>query len=517
MAALTKKTYANPVLTGFHPDPSIIRVDEDYYMVNSTFQYFPAIVISHSKDLVNWKIIGHGITENDGLDLSGIKDSHGIWAPDISYHDGMFYIFATHRLNGPTVINGKKLIRRQIMMKSNRPEGPYSKPVFIDEGSGIDPSHFVDDDGRHYMLLSPGCTLFPLNDECTEIIGEPALIWEGTGRRAPEGPHLLRTNGYYYAILAEGGTGYSHSITTARSKQLYGPYEPCPYNPILTQSDPEAPIQRAGHGKLVKTQNGEWRAVYLCGRPNQGRFTTLGRETALDPVQWKDDGWFVINNLNGPSIVQTAPNLPETRWEEKTFDDFLDDSLDVQWQFVRNPDHSGWSLTEKPGFLRLWTGDADLHEIQAKNTIVRREKHHQYSAVLKLHFTPSEYGEQAGLTCYYSTNNYLKCCLIYEDRLKVKVMENRNGVQKTLGEKNAKEGPIYLKAVINKQARDFYYSYEEKHWYHAGGTKDASFLSDEGSRDEKGHTGTMVGIYANNGGSKKKLAADFDWFRYTPF
>ncbi|MDI3409852.1 family 43 glycosylhydrolase [Bacillus sonorensis] len=172
MAALTKKTYANPVLTGFHPDPSIIRVDEDYYMVNSTFQYFPAIVISHSKDLVNWKIIGHGITENDGLDLSGIKDSHGIWAPDISYHDGMFYIFATHRLNGPTVINGKKLIRRQIMMKSNRPEGPYSKPVFIDEGSGIDPSHFVDDDGRHYMLLSPGCTLFPLNDECTEIIGE---------------------------------------------------------------------------------------------------------------------------------------------------------------------------------------------------------------------------------------------------------------------------------------------------------------------------------------------------------
>ncbi|MEK5500366.1 glycoside hydrolase family 43 protein [Bacillus sp. FSL M8-0168] len=509
------KTYTNPVLTGFHPDPSIIRVGDDYYMANSTFQYFPAIAISHSKDLVHWRIIGHGITE--GLDLSDIKDSHGIWAPDLSYHDGTFYIFATFRLNGPTMINGKKLIRRQIMIKSDRPEGPYTKPVFIDEGSGIDPSHFVDDDGKHYMLLSPACTLFPLNDECTEITGAPSLIWEGTGRRAPEGPHLLKTNGYYYAILAEGGTGYSHSITIARSKHLYGPYEPCPHNPILTQANPDALLQRAGHGKLVKTQNGEWWAVYLCGRPNEGNFTTVGRETALDPVQWGEDDWFVINNLRGPSTIQAAPNLPEVKWEEKDFDDFLDDSLDLQWQFVRNPDHSGWSLTEKPGFLRLWTGDADLREIKAKNTIVRREKHHQYSAVLKLCFAPSKNGEQAGLTCYYSTKNYLKCCLIYEDRLKVKVIENRNGVQKTLGEKNVKEGPIYVKAVINKQTRNFYYSYEEKHWHHAGGTEDATFLSDEGARDEKGHTGTMVGMYANNGGSKRRIPADFDWFRYTAF
>ncbi|KKB73608.1 MULTISPECIES: glycoside hydrolase family 43 protein [Bacillus] len=509
------RTYTNPVLTGFHPDPSIIRVGDDYYMANATFQYFPAIAISHSKDLVHWRIIGHGITE--GLDLSDIKDSHGIWAPDLSYHDGTFYIFATFRLNGPTMINGKKLIRRQIMIKSDRPEGPYTKPVFIDEGSGIDPSHFVDDDGKHYMLLSPACTLFPLNDECTEITGAPSLIWEGTGRRAPEGPHLLKTNGYYYAILAEGGTGYSHSITIARSKHLYGPYEPCPHNPILTQANPDALLQRAGHGKLVKTQNGEWWAVYLCGRPNEGNFTTVGRETALDPVQWGEDDWFVINNLRGPSTIQAAPNLPEVKWEEKDFDDFLDDSLDLQWQFVRNPDHSGWSLTEKPGFLRLWTGDADLREIKAKNTIVRREKHHQYSAVLKLCFAPSKNGEQAGLTCYYSTNNYLKCCLIYEDRLKVKVIENRNGVQKTLGEKNVKEGPIYVKAVINKQTRNFYYSYEEKHWHHAGGTEDATFLSDEGARDEKGHTGTMVGMYANNGGSKRRIPADFDWFRYTAF
>ncbi|KMM52888.1 glycoside hydrolase [Bacillus glycinifermentans] len=511
------KTYTNPVMTGFHPDPSIIRVGDDYYMANSTFQYFPAIAISHSKDLVHWHIIGHGITENDGLDLSEIKDSHGIWAPDLSYHDGTFYIFATFRLNEPTMINGKKLIRRQIMIKSDCPEGPYTKPVFIDEGSGIDPSHFVDDDGKHYMLLSPACTLFPLNDECTEITGAPSLIWEGTGRRAPEGPHLLKTNGYYYAILAEGGTGYSHSITIARSNHLYGPYEPCPHNPILTQADPDAVLQRAGHGKLVKTQNGEWWAVYLCGRPNEGNFTTVGRETALDPVQWREDDWFVINNLHGPSTIQAAPNLPEVKWEEKDFDDFLDDSLDLQWQFVRNPDHSGWSLTEKPGSLRLWTGDADLGEIKAKNTIVRREKHHQYSAVLKLCFAPSENGEQAGLTCYYSTNNYLKCCLIYEDRLKVKVIENRNGVQKTLGEKNVKEGPIYVKAVINKQTRNFYYSYEEKHWHHVGGTEDATFLSDEGARDEKGHTGTMVGMYANNGGSNRGIPADFDWFRYTAF
>ncbi|MFD2662893.1 glycoside hydrolase family 43 protein [Paenibacillus thailandensis] len=311
---MTARTYANPVLSGFHPDPSVVRVGDNYYMVNSTFQYFPAIVISHSKDLVHWRYIGHAIQSSDFLDLTGLPDSYGIWAPDISYHDGTFYICATLRLNGSG--------RANLMMRSERPEGPYSKPVVINE-EGIDPSHFVDDDGSHYMLYgSKGTKIVKLNEDCTAAAGEPVQLWEGTGRAAPEGPHILKRDGYYYIVMAEGGTEYGHCVTAARSPNLFGSYEPCPFNPVHTQSDPKATIQRAGHGKLVETQSGEWWMVYLAGRPLEGGFCTLGRETYLDPVRWREDGWFEVNEGRGPSVIQQAPLLPEFPYAEPQADHF---------------------------------------------------------------------------------------------------------------------------------------------------------------------------------------------------
>ena len=246
--------YNNPVQRGFFPDPSVVRVGDDYYMANSTFQYFPAIAISHSKDMIHWHVIGHAITDSEELDLRDIKDSHGIWAPDINYVDGKFIIMATLRLNG----DGKRdnnVLRRQLVVTSDKPQGPYSKPAWL-EVDNIDPSLFVDDDGKKYLLISPGINLLPLSDDCTKVTGESVCVWPGTGERCPEGPHIFKKGEYYYAMLAEGGTGYGHGINVARSKNLYGPYEESPYNPVLRQFNPDAPIQRTGHGNIIETQDG---------------------------------------------------------------------------------------------------------------------------------------------------------------------------------------------------------------------------------------------------------------------
>lgn len=509
---MNERYYQNPVLKGFHPDPSVIRVGEDYYMVNSTFQYFPAIIISHSRDLVHWETIGHAITKNEYLDLSGISDSHGIWAPDLSYHNGVYYIFAPLRLNNPP--EGEKApLRVQLVMKSDKPEGPYSKPVLLPVDS-IDPSHFVDDDGTHYMIVPPGINVVKLNNNCDKVLEGPVQVWKGTGKRAPEGPHIFKRGKYYYAVLAEGGTGYGHSITEARAHALYGPYEPCPYNPVLTQTDPNAKLQRCGHGSLVETQNGDWWVLYLCGRPNEGNYTTIGRETALDPVEWTDDGWFLINQRNGPSEKQIQPDLPETVYSENYFDDFNGGSLSHEWEFVRNPDTGLCSLKQRPGYFRIITGDCDLSSIHSVNTMLRREEAFHYNATLKMEFCPAN-GEEAGLVCYYGIRNYIKLFLTgHGEKRSVVLEENRNGTLNHLGEMPFQGNAVFLQVHTQGQKRLFCASADQENWNPIGTEQDCTFLSDEGVTEGKHHTGTLVGMFANNHGSGSRIPADFDWFNY---
>ena len=508
------RQYYNPVHRGFFPDPSVVRVGRDYYMVNSTFQYFPAIVISHSTDLIHWEVIGHAVTDPEELDLSDIRDSHGIWAPDIAYEDGQFIIMATLRLNGDGK-RGNNVLRRQLMVRSERPEGPYSKPVWL-EVDNIDPSLFVDDDGTHYMVISPGITLVPLSEDCTRVIGEPHQVWPGTGERCPEGPHLLRRGEYYYAILAEGGTGYGHGINVARSRSLQGLYEPSPYNPVLRQLDPEAPLQRCGHGKLIEDHQGSWWVCYLCGRPNQGRYTTIGRETALDPVTWLEDGWFLINDGKGPSLTQGAPDLPPMKTEKWTRDDFDSETLNLNWEFVRKPARGHYSLTERRGWFRIWTQDGVLSEIRAKNTLLRREEELCYTAETRLDFHPTRDGEQAGLTCYYSTATYVRFSLCYEQGRKLQLVINRNHGEELVAEVSSiEERPVILKVEVEHLTRRFYYRYDDGEWIPAGTLKNCIYLCDEGVPDDpKRHTGTLVGIYANNGGCGSRIPADFDYFVY---
>lgn len=508
-----KREYHNPVQRGFFPDPSVIRVGEDYYMVNSSFQYFPAIPISHSKDMVHWHVIGHAVTNPEYLPIEAIKDSHGIWAPDISYKDGVFYIYATLRLNG----DGKRenVLRRQLMVTSGTPEGPYSAPTWL-EVDAIDPSHFIDDDGKHYMVIAPGATVIPLSEDGKRVIGEPRVAWPGTGERCPEGPHIMKKDGWYYAIVAEGGTGYGHGINVARSRELFGTYECSPYNPVMRQKDPQAPLQRAGHGKLVQTQNGDWWMYYLLGRPNEGRYTTIGRESGLDRVTWTEDGWFYVNDGKGPSSSAEAPDLPECIYKRNLFDDFNEETLNLEWEFVRLPDHGSWSLSERPGYFRIWTRDGQLFEIRAKNTLLRREQELNYTAETKLEFYPTKDGEQAGLTCYYSTATYARFSLCQENGRKLQLVINRNQGEELMAEvPDIEEKPVYLKVVVEKLKRSFFYSYDGMTWMLAGVLEQCIYLCDEGvPNDPKRHTGTLVGIYANNGGCGSRIPADFDYFKY---
>lgn len=507
------KQYSNPIIPGFNPDPSIVRVGEEYYLVTSTFQYFPCITIYHSKDLIHWEIIGHGITEDKLLDLSKYYDGCGIWAPDISYYDGKFYIsLCLVQLTKDRSVN----VRGNYIMKSNKPQGPYSKPVQITE-DGNDPSHFVDDDGSHYMLYgagvqkSIGTKIVKLNDDCSKVIEGPFWMNWSEEKTAPEAPQLIKKDAYYYLIIAAGGTYSGHHGAVARSKNIYGPYDSNPYNPFLVQRDKEAVIQSTGHGKMVETQKGEWWIPYLCQRMING-FSQLGRETAIDRVNWTKDGWPVINDSKGPSDINTVPNLPETIYKLENFDDFNNSELSLKWLCVRNPDRKSMSLTESKGFLRIYTGNFDLDDIKSRNVIVQRETKLKYTAKTKMQFAPKTTGEEAGLVCYYDTSSFIKLSVILKEGLKIKLEEMNRRNKTTITLKDIKSSDcIYLRVTVDGLKRSFYYSYDNETWDIVDTIENCSYLSDQGTCNW-GFMGTMVGMFATNGGSGNKVPADFDWF-----
>ena len=476
--------YQNPIRTGAYPDPSVVRVGEDYYMVNSSFAYFPCIPISHSKDLVNWRIIGHGIIEPEYAMLDGLESGRGYWAPDISYHEGKFYITATYRLNDDGTV-----YRKQVVMSSDKPEGPYSQPAIIDE-DGIDPSIFRDDDGRCYMLLNRGARIFELNKEATKQIGKAELLWYGDQKRAPEAPHLLKKDGYYYLFVAEGGTGIGHRISVSRSKQLMGPYETCPYNPIMRQKDGEAAIQRAGHGKPVQTQHGDWHMVYLCGRMVDNQYTVLGRETALDPITWTADGWPIVNQLKGPSVLQKKPNLEERKWEEN-----IGEIYDKNWMWVRAPKEKLWERIK--GDFRLYAGKYDLSHIDARSILVRRQTHFEFSMETSLSWSCPIEGQGTGLTCYYDENTYLKYGVKHTAKgMELQVVERIGDEERVAFSKLlSDEKQIKLKIDTSYLKRKFSYALEGS-FVELGTLENVNYLCDEGYHKGKRFTGAMMGIYA---------------------
>lgn len=522
--ALKPKTYTNPVIKGFFPNPSTVRVGDDYYTVNSTNEYFPGIIISHSKDLVNWKQIGHVLNTIEDLDLTSFFDGMGIWAPDISYYNGEFYIFyCTVQLSKDRKTN----VRGNYMKKSKSIYGPWSKQVQISD-FGSDPSHFVDSDGEHYMLFAAGIPtgngtkIVKLNKECTKMVDEPRWMETEGKKSAPEGPHLLKKDGYYYFIMAaSSGLFQGHHMLIARSKSVYGPYENSPYNPYLTQKDTNAINFHQGHGKIFDTQNGEWWTTVISQRRIKGNIkgrrsgiSQLGRETSLYKISWSKDGWPIANDGKGPLDTNIRPNLPWTPQFNASGGEFNAPELGIQWIFRHNPVYEDFSLTEKKGSLRIYSGNFDIDTIAGRNLIVQRERWLKLEAVTKLTFNPDT-KEQAGLACHYDTKTYARLGLQRDaaGTLELLLEECRYGKKAIIKViSDIKSNTVYLKMKVDKLQRWFFYSYDNKKWLDAGVIEDAGFLSDQGTPNW-GLMGTTTGVFSFNRGTGKRIPADFDYFR----
>lgn len=485
-------SFRNPIRKGFFPDPSIVRVKNDYYMVNSSFTYFPAIPVSHSKDLINWKIIGFVVTELNSAALNGLESGRGYWAPDISYYKGKFCVTATLRLN-----DGDRPLRKQIIWESKRPEGKYERVAVIEE-EGIDPSIFNDDDGRRYMVLNRGARIIELSKDLKKAISEPELIYYGVDKKTTEGPHILKKDGYYYLFLAEGGTGLNHRVNVARAKELRGKYEPCPYNPIMCQKDKNAYFQRCGHGKLVSTPDGRWFMVYLMGRSvfdkEKNVYTIVGRETAIDEVIWTKDGWPIVKNLNKPSLLQKKifdfdGKKPLYRVSKK--EDFL-----KVWTFPRGFEEDGLEIVDKKIILK--SSPYDLSSIKARNICLRRQESLAFEVSVGLRLETIIEGNEAGLVSYYDENSYIKFAVC-----KGKEKERYLTLVEKIGEEEIKHSKIYienkekveLKMVVVGFERTFFIKEIDGKFYMCYKVKNASYLSDEGVKMGKRFTGSMVGIY----------------------
>ncbi len=412
----------NPILPGFNPDPSIIRVGDDYYIATSTFEWYPGVQIHHSRDLVHWRLLTRPLRRASQLNMLGDPDSCGIWAPCLTYDGDLFYLIYTDvKRYGRTSIGGATGASfrdfHNFMVTSPSLEGDWSDPIYLNS-SGFDPSLFHDDDGRKFisnMLWDhrpghnrfAGIVLQEYSVQDRKLIGQRKMIFKGTPIGFTEGPHIYKRNGYYYLLTAEGGTFWGHAVTLARSRNIEGPYELHPDGYLVTSRQrPDIELQRAGHADFVETQDGETYLVHLCGRPlrNRGR-CVLGRETAIQKMEWGDDGWLRTADGKGlPYSEVPAPNLPEHKFPATPARaDFDQPELPIDFQWLRSPwPEELFSLTERPGHLRLY-GHETIGSMFRQALVARRQQAFCYSASTVVEFEPEHYQQMAGLVCYYNS------------------------------------------------------------------------------------------------------------------
>jgi alpha-N-arabinofuranosidase len=508
--ATSSTSYRNPVLSGFYPDPSICRVGDDYYLVTSTFEYFPGVPIFRSRDLRNWRQIGHCLTRDSQLPLQKLKSSKGIFAPTLRYHDGTFYLITTNVDGGGN-----------FYVTAKDPAGPWSEPVWLKETSwGVDPSLLFDDDGRVYYTRQGGgeqgaVYQHELDLARGELSGEPKQIWTGTGGVWPEGPHLYKIAGQYYLMIAEGGTGYSHMETVARSASPWGPFEAFSKNPILTHRERSGhAIQATGHADLVQAKDGAWWLVFLGIRPTDGRHHHLGRETFLAPVTWDDEGWPVVNGNGTVELDVHAAALPKAApWPAPApRDDFDANALGLDWNFVRNPVPESFSLAARPGFLRLVGSAASLDEVSQPAFVGRRQRHFRCRASASLEFQPQRESEVAGLVVRANESNHYDLLVVASGGARKAELRARvGGNSRIVAELPLAPGPVQLSIEAHAGQYEFFAGAGEA--LRSLGTLATAPLSSEAAG---GFTGVYFGMYASSGQSGPAAPADFDWFEYQP-
>ncbi|AGA59016.1 beta-xylosidase [Thermobacillus composti KWC4] len=506
------KTFKNPVIPGFYPDPSVCRVGGDYYLVTSSFEYFPGVPIFHSKDLVNWHQLGHVLTRESQLPLARRHRpgfSQGIFAPTLRYHNGRFYMITTNMS-----------ISKNFFVWAEWPEGPWSDPVYIEGWEGIDPSLFFDDDGKVYITGTQGFQGEPegiyqaeIDLETGKLLSERRWIWGGTGGSYPEGPHLYKINGWYYLMIAEGGTEYGHMVTIARSRTPYGPYESNPNNPILSNRSTSKPIQATGHADLVQAEDGSWWAVFLGIRPIP--FTkrhNLGRETCLAPVWWTEEGWPVIGNNGKAELEHDAGNLPvgePAAWNPR--DDFDGQELSPVWVFYRNPTPGSWSLAERPGWLTLRGQAATLNDTGSPAFVGRRQQHRNCEIMVLMEFEPYEEGEEAGLVVFMNELFHYEIVKTFEGGTSKLVLRRRVGsMRQTDAEIEYKDPAVILGVKADDYSYTFFYARPGGEPVELG-EGETAFLTSEVAN---GFTGVVMAMYATGNGKTCRSPAHFDYFHY---
>ena len=536
------KYYTNPILAGFFPDPSICRVGDDYYLVNSTFSYFPGIPVFHSKDLVNWKLKGHVITRAEQMDFTGKGVSRSIFAPTIRYHEGLFYVTCT-------MIDG----RGNFVVTAKDPAGPWSNPYWLPI-NGIDPSLFFDEDGQAYITYNS----IPPNDKSLynghrtirinkfdhkemKVVGENTILVNGGTdiTKNPswiEGPHIVKKNGFYYLISAQGGTGADHSVVAFRSKNIMGPFVPYENNPILNQKNVEAqkhPITSTGHADLVELPNGQWYSIFLGTRPYEADYFNTGRETFLTPVTWKDD-WPILNP--GVDLVQYKYPLPLPEKKDKSnnakysgnfsyTEDFTSSKLPADWMFLRTVKENWYSLSKKKGMIALTLRPETAAGKSNPSFIARRQQHTNYEAVTSITFSPKNENEKAGLLTFMNEDHfYLLCKSKENDKDVIQLYQSpKNGsdsnsmiLLSSQALNVSTSTPIQFKVVVNGANYSFYYSTNNKDWKLVKDNVDGKFLSTkEAGGFAANFVGSTIALYATSLGKTTTNTAYFDWFKYT--
>jgi xylan 1,4-beta-xylosidase len=529
----------NPILKGFNPDPSIVRVGEDYYIATSTFEWFHGVQIHHSRDLVNWRLLTRPLLRPSQLNMLGDPDSGGIWAPCLSWADGLFWLIYTDvKRYGRTSVGGASgaSLRdfHNYLVTCPTIDGAWSDPVYLNS-SGFDPSLFHDDNGRKYLMNQlwdhrPGHNRFAgivLQEYCVKerkLIGQRDNIFTGTPLGFTEAPHLYKRNGYYHLLTAEGGTGFGHAVTMARSKQLKGPYTLHPDGPVLSSRHrPDAALQRAGHADLVETPDGQTYMVYLCGRPLRNRGTcTLGRETAIQPMVWGNDDWLRTTDTQG--IVQLtvpAPNLPAHAFPAAPVrEDFNTSQLPIDFQWLRSPwPEELFSLSARPGFLRLY-GRESIGSLFRQSLVARRQQAHCYSAATVVEFEPTHYQQSAGLVCYYSGAKFHYLHISHDEAVgkHVRVMSSlpnsttADAFTPPIAIPSGKA--VHLRVEVDEERLHFAYRLDGGDWNWIPQPLDASILSDEACAPGTANfTGAFVGMACQDMAGTA-ITADFDYFEY---
>jgi alpha-N-arabinofuranosidase len=524
--------FSNPVISGFAPDPSICRSGDDFYLVNSTFEYFPGIPVYHSRDLVNWSLTGYALHDRSQAELSTVKSSDGIHASTIRCHEDRFYVITTNNIEGKLV---------NFIVTADDPQGPWSGPFVLENAPGIDPSLFFDDDGRAWYVgnhVPPDpefegqaeIWLQELDMNAMKLVGDKHYLWRGCcGGVWAEGPHIYKKDGYYYLLISEGGTSFDHALSIAVSKHITGPYQNNPRNPVLShrQLSYDHPITGVGHADLVELEDGRWYAVALGWRLVDGVHGILGRETFLIPVKWETEPYewkeerltFPVFSpetgrveLNYPVPFTGTIQKPQIPFE----DEFDAPPLGLEWNFRRSPENTFISLSENPGSLRLHLRTGTISKRGQYGFTGVRQRDFQFEATTRMEFTPGSPSEEAGLAVIQNDRSaFLFTLSGGADGKQLTLVQRQFAKVTPIAASKFENDTIFLRVTGDYLDYRFFFSEDGVKWQPLGGKVDGAALS-PAVLGGFNYTGVYIGFYASSNGAATRNHADFDFFLYRP-